>query len=158
MSAALESRQGPAEWQLDFMERVAAFADVTGLPPSHVRMLAWLVVCEPQEQSSADLRGALGLSAGAVSMATSTLERMGLIERFTRPGDRGLFYRFSSRSMERMLRLRLEATSRMVAALEDAIAHAPAQARLTEMHDMYDFFERSIAEFVEQSMTPRRRG
>jgi len=54
---------GPAAWQARFLTRVAALADVSGLPPSYIHVFAWLVVCAHQPQYSfpdappIDLRG-----------------------------------------------------------------------------------------------------
>ena len=150
MSALADPRPGPADWQVEFMERVAAWADVSGLPPSYVRIFAWLIVCEPPHQSVDDLREALGLSAGAISMATAALARTGLVERVPKkPGERRLHYRLHPQGWERLLRLRLEATTQIRRAAEDALAHAAVpQARLTGMRDVYAFFERSIAEHL----------
>jgi DNA-binding transcriptional regulator GbsR (MarR family) len=150
MSAtAPEPTSLPSDWQLEFIDRVGAWADVSGLPPSHVRVFAWLLVCDPPEQSVDDLRRALGLSAGAVSMATAALVRTGLIERLARPGGRRLFFRFDPAGWHRMLRLRLEATSQIRVAAEDALGHVDgSQPRLTGMRDLYAYFERSIADLL----------
>ncbi len=56
MSALADPRPGPADWQVEFMERVTALSEVSGLPPSHVRVFAWMIVCDPPEQSVDDLR------------------------------------------------------------------------------------------------------
>ncbi|MHB8465016.1 MAG: GbsR/MarR family transcriptional regulator [Acidimicrobiales bacterium] len=139
----------PARWQLEFIERVGALADVSGLPPSHVQVFAWLVVSDPPHQSSSDIRAALGLSAGAVSMATTALVRMGLVERMTQVGRRRVSYRFRPGGWERMLRVRLEAASQMRAIAEDALAHAPhPPAVLAEMRDMYGWFEDRLADLL----------
>lgn len=139
----------PSEWQLEFMDRVGAWSDVSGLPPSYLRMMAWLIVCDPPAQSVDDLRDALGLSAGAISMAAGALGRMGIVRRVTIPGQRRVFYRWHGNGWERVLRLRLEATSQIRAAADDALAHTrDPEARLGRMRDMYIWFEASIAEFL----------
>lgn len=149
MSAATVPSPRPAEWQAEFVERVGALSDVTGLPPSHIRVFAWLLVCDPPEQPVDDLREALGLSAGAISMATATLVRMGFAERFTKPGGRRLYYRLHPGGWDRLLRLRLEATSRMRSIAEEALAQAPQpHARLAQMRDVYAWFEDSIARLL----------
>jgi DNA-binding transcriptional regulator GbsR (MarR family) len=147
---ANEPAHGPAEWQLEFVDLIAAFADVSGVAPSVLRLFGWLVVCEPPDQSVEDLRTALGLSAGAISMATSALTRMGLVERVSRPGERGRLYRLHPQAWQRVSRLRLEATSQIRVAAESALARAGvAQPRLSGMRDLYAYFERSIADLLE---------
>jgi DNA-binding MarR family transcriptional regulator len=141
--------QQPAGWQREFIDRIGASADVSGLPPSHIRVLAWLLVCEPPEQSVEDLRSTLGLSAGAVSMATTTLARMGFVERVTSAGDRRARYRFPPEAFERVIELRLTATTRARAAAEAALENAPRPSRRLEgLRDMYAFFEEGIGEYL----------
>jgi DNA-binding transcriptional regulator GbsR (MarR family) len=138
-----------ASWQRDFVERAAALEVAAGLPPSHVQVFAWLVVCEPPSQSVEQLRRALGLSSGAISMATNTLVGMGVVERVTHPGERRAHYRLHADGWERLLRRRLEAAGRLRAIAADALTHAPGpQARLSEMHDMYAWFEDRVGELL----------
>jgi DNA-binding transcriptional regulator GbsR (MarR family) len=140
----------PAEWQREFMEQVGAVADVSGMPPSFVQVFAWLVVCDPPFQSVDQLSEVLGLSAGAISMATATLIRMGVVERFTQPGQRRLYYRFRAGGWERMLRSRLEATAHMRHVAERALADAPEPTnRLVEMQEVYAWFEDNMADLLD---------
>jgi len=151
MKAAPAPEEGsrPAGWQLECLDRMGASADVSGLPPSHIRVFAWLLVCDPPEQSVEDLRSALGLSAGAVSMATAALGRMGFVERVARAGDRRLRYRFPPKAFERVIELRLAATTQARVAADTALRNAPRPApRLEGLRDMYAFFEESIAEYL----------
>ncbi len=55
-------------------------------------ILGWLMICEPAHQSSAGLVEALKISAGSVSTQTRLLERIGLVERITFPGDRITYF------------------------------------------------------------------
>jgi DNA-binding transcriptional regulator GbsR (MarR family) len=149
-AAASGAATGPAPWQATFVEQVASLAEVSGLPPSYIQVLGWLVVCDPPEQSVGQLQQALALSTGAVSMATTSLIRMGLAERTSQPGQRRHYYRFRPGGWERMLRLRAEATSHMRAIAETALAAAPqAPPRLTEMRNVYAWFESAIAGLLE---------
>ena len=78
-----------ADWRREFVDTAGrVLADTMGLPPSYIHVLAWLIVCEPAHQSSDDLRAALGLSPGAISMATATQVRMGAIEKVAIAGER----------------------------------------------------------------------
>jgi DNA-binding transcriptional regulator GbsR (MarR family) len=149
MSPEPEGAPGPADWQLEFIDRIGSSADVSGLPPSYIRVLAWLLVCDPPEQSVEDLRSALDLSAGAVSMATAALGRMGFVERVASRGDRRLRYRFHPRAFETVIELRLAATTQARLAAEIALRHAPGPSpRLEGLRDLYAFFEDGIAEYL----------
>jgi DNA-binding transcriptional regulator GbsR (MarR family) len=154
VATAPDAAGGPAQWQIEFIDRIGASADVSGLPPSYIRVLAWLLVCDPPEQSVEDLRSALGLSAGAVSMATAALARMGFVERVARRGDRRLRYRFPPAAFERVIELRLAATTQARIAAETALENAPgSSSRLEGLRDMYAFFEEGIAEYLRRLRT-----
>ena len=52
------------------------------------RVLLWLLVCEPAEQTAAQLAEALQASTGTISTGTRMLERMRLAERSHVRGER----------------------------------------------------------------------
>ena len=143
---------GAAPWQMEFVERCGLLlTDLTAMPPSHTRVLAWLIVCEPAEQSVDDLRAALALSAGAISMATAALVRMGAVERTTRPGSHRRHYRIDAASWKRVVQMRREQVAQLRSAAEQALAHAPRpQPRLEEMQAIYAWFEQTAADYVER--------
>jgi len=142
----------PAAWQRTFLESIGAFADTTGLPPSYLQVFAWLVVCDPPEQSVDQIRTVLGLSSGAVSMATTTLIRAGLVERVAQPADRRHFYRFRPGGWERMLQLRIDTTREIRLLAEEVLAQAPSPPdRLAEMREIYAWFEENMTELLSTS-------
>jgi DNA-binding transcriptional regulator GbsR (MarR family) len=59
-----------------------------GLPPMTGRVCGWLLICDPPEQSIAELTEALHASRTAVGDALSQLERFGYIRRMRRAGER----------------------------------------------------------------------
>ena len=56
------------------------------------RMLAWLLICDPAEQTAADLAHDLQASRGAISGAARALETAGFIRRGRRRGDRREYF------------------------------------------------------------------
>jgi hypothetical protein len=64
--------RGPkADWQDAFVEEFAALGPELGLPRAMMRITAWMMVCDPPEQSARQIQNGLHLSAAAVSAATS---------------------------------------------------------------------------------------
>jgi hypothetical protein len=119
-----------------------------GTPRMVGRVLGLLLVCDPPEQSAAELAHTLQASKGSISTATRVLLRMGLVERVRVRGER--FDRFSARpeawddfiwredqfsAPRRVLRLGLE-----------ALADEPAarRARLLELDSFYAWWERRL--------------
>lgn len=82
----------PSSSQSSFAERVGRWWESVAGSRSAGLILGWLMVCEPAHQSSTELVDALKISAGSVSTQTRLLERIGLVERITFPGDRITYY------------------------------------------------------------------
>ncbi len=116
---------------------MGALVLVNGTPPAVLRVLAWMVVCEPHEQTAGDIQKHLELSAGSVSVAVRSLCDKGVIERATRPGDRRTYYRLCEDGWERALAARFRALTEVRSVAERAMAAAGADAdeRLVEMRD-----------------------
>lgn len=89
-------------------DKVLTFADHMGnyqaqrhgLPPVMGRVVGYLSVCEPMEQSINDIADALLTSRSAVNSALKFLETQKLIERFRPAGTRADLIRLSNISME----------------------------------------------------------
>ena len=65
-----------------FVEELGVLLELeAGAPRMVGRVLGWLLVCEPPEQSAAELAERLQASRGSISAATRLLLRMGMIER-----------------------------------------------------------------------------
>jgi hypothetical protein len=143
-----------ADWQTEFLERSSALTDLTGLAPSVAKVFLWLVVCEPPQQTTEQLRQTLGLSAAAISTATAALASRGLLERVTPRGERHLSYRLHPRGWERLIRYRLEATSNVRAIFDTALTSATQpQPRLTDLRAMYAWFETQLTELLARHPT-----
>lgn len=95
--------------EMAWVEQVADFfADQEGLPPITGRILGWLMICEPAEQSAADIATAIRASRASMTTNIRTLLAAGLIRRRTRAGDRTAYYRIDDDAWEAALRRRIE--------------------------------------------------
>lgn len=133
-----------------------------GAPRMVGRALGWLLVCDPPEQSAADLAESLQASKGSISAATRVLLRMGLIERVRVRGER--FDRFIARPEawdEFLWRDEQFSAPRRVLRLGlDALAGEPPgrRARLEEMDALYAWWETRLPKLREEYLQERRRG
>lgn len=59
-----------------------------GMPPIAGRLAGWLLICDPPEQTVAELASSLRASRTAVSGAVAMLERMSLLQRTRPAGER----------------------------------------------------------------------
>jgi DNA-binding transcriptional regulator GbsR (MarR family) len=141
-----------------FVDRWSAILALEGLPPVAGRLWAWLLVCEPEDQTVEEIAEAIGASRGAISGAVRMLEPSGLIIRSKRRGERREYWRTSPDAMvhslqakERQTRPSLSALDSVIAALSDR--PEPSLARLRETQRLYamllDMFPRLITQFNE---------
>ncbi|HEV2980499.1 MAG TPA: MarR family transcriptional regulator [Solirubrobacteraceae bacterium] len=119
-----------------------------GAPRMVGRVLAWLLVCEPPEQSAAELAERLQASKGSISTSTRLLLRLGLIERVRLRGER--FDRFIARPQawdEYLWREdQFSAPRRVLRLGMDALADEPParRARLQELDSIYAWWQQRI--------------
>jgi DNA-binding transcriptional regulator GbsR (MarR family) len=118
-----------------------------GMPPMAGRIWAYLAICDPPEQTAAEIAERLRASRGSVSGMARLLEQIGLIRRGTRPGDRREYFWIPPEALHRLMDaavVRLRQTRELAEGGLELIAHrsAESQARLRDIRDLYGFFER----------------
>lgn len=135
----------PSEWQQRFVEQMGLHADI-GMPRSVARVFGWLVVCQPRHQTARQLQDTLGMSAGSVSAATTTLVRAGIVARHSIAGDRRIYYQIHTDGWHRLLASRLRSVADVRAVAEQAI-QGSGGARDERLVGMRDFFASAEAAF-----------
>jgi len=142
--------RGEVGWRHDFVEELGVLAPEMGIPRATARVLGWMVVCEPPEQTARDMQDALALSAGAVSSATRVLIAGALLERTAHSGDRCIYYRLRTGSWEGVLESRLRTLMRLREVAERGLeaAGGAADDRLQDLCDIYGSFEDQLDELL----------
>ncbi len=128
-----------------FIDASGAWAARTyGLPLMTGRVMAWLLVCDPPEQTAAQLAEALGASTGSISGATNMLVRMKLVERLHIRGERADRFRIRPGAWDDQVRDQGigEARALWAQGLEALAGESPLRrARLEELDDFYAWWE-----------------
>lgn len=79
----------PADAELTFADHAGRlYARRYAMAPMVGRLLGYLVICDPREQSIAELAEGLLASRSAIAGAVKTLEQMGLVRRTRSAGER----------------------------------------------------------------------
>src|SRR6266536_1332389 len=136
----------PSAAELAFVEDVAAFYAVDGLPRTVGRVLGWLLVCDPPEQTAAQLAMVLRASRGTISGATRTLVTAGLVRRSGRPGERVDYFSVRADLWSDLVERRMLAATRFHALVRrglELLDDAPAgrRERLAELDRLYRYLE-----------------
>jgi DNA-binding transcriptional regulator GbsR (MarR family) len=143
-----------------FVDAMGAYLGSYGMTPMAGRLWAWLLICDPPEQSATDLAESLKASRGAISGAAATLSTWGIIRRIRRRGDRREYFSIPTGAFESLLRSagasynRLaEITSAGLAVMADA--EPQARARLQEVHDATIFIATAFPAALDQYLRDR---
>lgn len=138
-----------------FVEAMGQFLGSSGMTPMSGRMWGWLLICDPPEQSAADLALELKASRGSISGTARLLTTAGLIHRTTRRGDRREYFSVPAGGFEALFDTAMAAyarfnrlTARGLALMSDR--PSAARARLQEVHDVYAFLEREFPTLIER--------
>lgn len=79
----------PSDEEITFADHTGRFyARRYGMAPMVGRLMGYLAVCDPREQSISELADALLASRSAIAGAVNTLESLGLIRRSRAAGER----------------------------------------------------------------------
>lgn len=133
----------------DFVDAMGVgMAGGYGFPAMTGRVLGWLLVCDPPEQTAAELADDLSASKGAINGATRSLVRAGLVDRVRVRGERADRFRLAAGAWDAQIQdqSKAQAARRLIAQGLDALGDAPAQqrARLEELDAFYAWWQDRI--------------
>ena len=119
------------------------------------RMLGWLLVCDPPQQSADEIQQAIGASKASVSINLRLLQAAGLAQRVGVPGQRRAYYQMNLNAWSSDFKGRLGEITAMRKVADNglaALAGAPAERRdrLEAMQKFYAFFERAFPAMLEE--------
>ena len=143
-----------------FVEEMGQVLASYGMTPMAGRMWGWLLICEPAEQTAAEIADALQASRGAISGTARLLANAGLVRRSTRPGDRKEYFSAPAEALDSMLmsaaslyRQMRRIAERGLAAIEDRPAES--KARLEEFRDVMGFVEVEVPRVIARFLADR---
>ncbi|MFG3620381.1 GbsR/MarR family transcriptional regulator [Nocardia sp. NPDC047654] len=147
MSRSDSDRERVLEW----VEQVAMFCTTEyGVPPIAGRILGWLLICDPAEQSAEQIAVAVGASRASLATNMRVLTDAGFVRRRTKPGERTHYYRMDDDAWETVVRRRVAslAAFRDVAAagMELAGTDTARVRRLRTAHEVYDWMTKRLTE------------
>jgi hypothetical protein len=129
----------------DFVEAAGVWlTQSAGLPRMTGRVLGWLLVCDPPEQTAAQIAEALNASKGSISAATGMLVRARLVDKLRVRGERADRFRMRPEAWDDQVRdPGIEAARALIAQGLAALEGEPAarRARLEELDAFYSWWE-----------------
>jgi DNA-binding transcriptional regulator GbsR (MarR family) len=137
-----------------FVEEQGLLWESCGMARMVGRIIGWLLICQPAEQTAAQIADALAASKGSISTNTRVLLQLGILERVSEPGKRATFFRVAEGACARFalgeharIALLREGAERGLSLLEGAPSEQ--RARLEEFRDLFAFIEREYPLLLE---------
>ncbi len=136
-----------------YLERWGMLFELLGATRMMGRILAWLLISDPPEQSAGDIAQAVGASAGSVSTTTRALTQSGMVERLGIPGERSAHFRVRSGVWGQLLRKRMSYIVSMRDLVEEGLELSAGEKedstlRLRELGSYCTFIERELPGFI----------
>ena len=136
---------------LAWVERVGEFFEVNyGMPPITGRIVGWLLICDPVEQSAGEIAAAIKASRASLTTNMRALIASGLVRRLRRAGERTAYYRVDDDAWETVIRHRVTSLAAIDRLTEEGmrlVGSASARAaRLRATHEVFAWFETLLAE------------
>jgi DNA-binding transcriptional regulator GbsR (MarR family) len=136
-----------------FVEEMGQFLGSLGMTPMAGRMWGYLLICDPPDQTAAQIAEALHASRGAISGTARLLAGPGLIRRTTRAGDRREYFSAPAEALDSMLASAGQIYRQMREIAERGLAATAgrppeSRARLQEFHDVMGFVEQEVPRVV----------
>jgi len=152
-----------ADEELLWVERVAKYcADQDGLPMIAGRVLGWLMICDPPEQSAAQIAEAIGASRASLTNNLRLLGSVGFVRQITKPGDRTVYYHVDDNAWETVVRRQIASLASFGDILRDGLTvtgrSARRASRLRAAQVVFRWMERVFADAPPlPSATPTRK-
>lgn len=146
------------ERKLQWIERVATFLARDGLPPIAGRILGWLMVCDPADQSAAEIAHAITASRASLTTNLQILTTIGFVSRRTRPGERTTLFRIEDHAWEQVVQHQIAAVAGFRRIATDGLALVGEGGdRAARIRDAADTFEWMATVFASAPPLPSGR-
>lgn len=145
----------PLEAEREFVEEFALFFEGAGLTRMAGRIFAWLLICEPPQQSIGQLVEALGVSKSAISTSLRFLTQPGFVERFSPVGQRSDVFHVTPGIWKQLWEARMAQLGGYRKLAERGLAVLDGEPperrqRLEDMRSMYAFAEEVLPTMFER--------
>ena len=140
--------------EVEFIERFGLMSEEDGLPRIAGRIYGLLLLCGGPLTLD-DIAERLQVSKTSVSTNTRLLDRLGAVERTSKPGDRRAFYRISPEAVGGHFDRIKERMNEVLRILEETIPRldeekCEARQRLAMMRDWHLFLLREMDDLVQR--------
>ena len=126
-----------------YAEEVGLWSSRQGTPPAYGKLLGWLLICDPPQQSLTELAQTLSVSKASVSTVARQLQQAGMIERLP-SSSRQHLYRVTPGGFASVLGTQLSLMKFGIDAADFGLSlldkkHSEQRERLEDFRDFCEF-------------------
>lgn len=140
----------------EFVEQAGLVFEAEGMPRMAGRILGYLMVCKPAEQSIADLMEALAASNGSISTMTRFLESQGYIARRSIRGRRQDYFTLPSGVAVTVFAAAQKSLQNIGALFARALEINGKNTAVAEARDLFAFLAREYPALLERWQKKQR--
>ncbi len=135
----------------NWVEQLAVFAaGQYGVAMVTGRVLGWLMICDPPQQSAGHIARAIGSSRSSVAGSLRFLTAAGFVQQGRQPGDRVVRYRIDNDAWMAVLHRRLAALVLFREVAQDGIQLVgpadPRSERMRAARDSFDWLDAVVSD------------
>lgn len=130
---------------LKFIEDFSSFGMQSGMAKSTARVLGFLLICQPQAQTAASIRGSLQLSLGSVSNALQTLKAMRIITQSAPLNKRSSYFEVKPGGLIGAVDHKIHIFQHAKVVAQSGLQNDPNNGRLAAFYNIYDVIESDLA-------------
>lgn len=136
---------------LEWVERIAKYCwDQDRMPLIAGRILGWLMVCDPPEQSAGEIAAAIGASRASLTTNLRLLGEVRFVEQRTRPGSRTVYYRVGEDAWEAVVRRQIVSLTSLGDIMHDGMelfgSSSRRGARIRGANDVFAWLAKLFAD------------
>jgi hypothetical protein len=144
-------RKSPSDDEvLEWVELVARYVWAQDrMPMIAGRILGWLMICDPPEQTAGEIAQAIGASRASLTNNLRLLSGIGFLSERTRRGDRSAYYRADEKAFDRMIQRQIESMGQLRDLLQggaDLTGPTERGQRLRDAIEVFNWLERALAD------------
>ncbi len=162
MNSPEPAASGASPEALAFVEDFALTFERLGLVRMTGRVMGWLLVADPPEQTFAEITAVLQASKGSISTALKFLTTARWVDKVSKPGDRRDYYTIRPGVMPDLIKQQAAQYSLFTQTLARGfdLFDDPESPKTERLRDMYDFFawmEKELPALMERWDREQRR-
>ncbi|WP_084962881.1 GbsR/MarR family transcriptional regulator [Thermoactinospora rubra] len=132
------------EQLLEWVERVAMYLARDGVPPIAGRVLGWLMVCDPPEQSAGQISEDIGASRASLTSSLRLLSGMGFLTWRTKPGERTIYYRLADNAWAIVVRQQIAGIAAFLEIARDGMRLIGPDKRIKQAEATFEWMAKAF--------------